>query len=183
MLTGLQTVKLPVLLQSLQLCKLERVQLLAAKHLRWSHNDLPLRKLDELRLAWVLERADGANGLIHGSSHAVTRLKTATLLSKASGCILLLILALVLVVRLTPIAVKISRRRASVAGLTASPLVIRLTTSGSVTRLRELETACASSRERSTVVPNGHRLAPSVGTCSDVTSPLQAKPLRRLGRT
>ena len=110
-LTGLEAQTLAVnlsvlLLQGLELCKLQRVQLLATEHLR-SHDHLTLGKLKELRLALILELANGADGLVHGCTGTVAGLEGAALLSKAGP---LLVLTLVLVVGLAPVAVKVPGR-------------------------------------------------------------------------
>lgn len=101
------TIQLTVLLlQGLELCQLQWAQLLAsAEHLRWRHDNLPLRQLDKLGLARILEGAERAHRLVHGCTSAVAGLESATLLSEG----LLLVLSLILIVRLTPITVEISR--------------------------------------------------------------------------
>jgi hypothetical protein len=124
-LTGLKTetlsIQLSILLQSLELGQLERVQLLtAAEHLRGGHHHLTLRKLDELRLSGVLELANGANGLVHRGAGTMTRLE-ATALTET----LLLILALTLVVGLTPVAVKVAGRGSGVSRLATTAVVLR----------------------------------------------------------
>jgi hypothetical protein len=104
------------LLHCLELGKLEWVELLASEQL-WGHHHLALRQLDELWLTRILEGANGADGLVHGTSHTVTGLETATTLLLTVCTLIRLLLILRLVVWLSPIAIEIPGRSATVTSL------------------------------------------------------------------
>ena len=174
MLAGLETHALAILLlKGLELCQLEGVELLVTKHLR-CHHDLTLGQLNKLRLLLrrILELSNRTHRLVHRAARAVTRLEATLLLAHGS----LLILTLVLVVRLAPVSLEVARTRPSVAGLASSPLVIRL--AGRRLRgLGELETTRSAAGNGTTVTTNGHRLASTMTTSTNVASPLEAESL------
>lgn len=87
------------------------------------------------------------------------------LLAETARSRLLLLWSLILIVWLTPIAVKVPRRGASMARWTF--WAIQRSANASLRALRELET---------TAIPDG-RLASTVGTCSDVPRPMKTEPL------
>jgi hypothetical protein len=164
---------------------LQRIEALPGEHLLhllWNEY-LSLGKLDELRLAWVLEVANGANGLIDGAASPVSWLERRGIgrlvhveIAHVLGVVVALfgLLLRLLGLGLSPVAIEVARLASAMAlatvALTAATLKVRLAALGSVVvaiignlRARKLEVA-SSATGVSAAASNRHALTTTMAT-------------------